>query len=93
MKVTIVVSAALLMISANVSASDAITQLSVASIKQTLSQEQIESKLNSWYQNELMNIDATASSVNDRVPLIVRKRQARESLEQQYANLKTKFDL
>jgi acyl carrier protein phosphodiesterase len=93
MKLTTIVSATLLALSASTIASDAIQQLSVTSIKHTLSPQQIQAELDNWYQSELTNVDEVANRMSDRVPLIVRKQQARDRLEQQYANLKADFGL
>ncbi len=93
MKITTLVSATLLALSTSAAASDAIQQLSVTSIKHTMSPQQIQTELDSWYQSELANVDETANRMSDRVPLIVRKQQAKDKLEQQYANLKADFGL
>ncbi|ELA9722139.1 hypothetical protein RG035_004063 [Vibrio parahaemolyticus] len=93
MKITTLVSATLLALSTSAAASDAIQQLSVTSIKHTLSPQQIQAELDSWYQSELANVDEVANRMSDRVPLIVRKQQAKDKLEQQYANLKADFGL
>ncbi|KLN64481.1 hypothetical protein [Vibrio sp. VPAP30] len=93
MRITTLVSATLLALSTSAAASDAIQQLSVTSIKHTLSPQQIQAELDSWYQSELANVDEVANRMSDRVPLIVRKQQAKDKLEQQYANLKADFRL
>ncbi|MEF1288581.1 hypothetical protein [Vibrio sp. M260118] len=93
MRITTLVSATLLALSTSAAASDAIQQLSVTSIKHTLSPQQIQAELDSWYQSELANVDEVANRMSDRVPLIVRKQQAKDKLEQQYANLKADFGL
>lgn len=93
MKITTLVYATLLALSTSAAASDAIQQLSVTSIKHTLSPQQIQAELDSWYQSELANVDEVANRMSDRVPFIVRKQQAKDKLEQQYANLKADFGL
>ncbi|MEL7293131.1 MAG: hypothetical protein AAGJ67_14580 [Pseudomonadota bacterium] len=93
MKLTTIVSATLLALSASTIANDVIQQLSVTSIKHTLSPPQIQAELDSWYQSELANVDEVANRMSDRLPLIVRKQQARDRLEQKYANLKADFGL
>lgn len=93
MKLSTIISSALLMLSTSVSAADPITQLSVASIKQTLTQVQINTVLDAWYKEELSHIEQHAHKLSDRAPIEARRQLVKQSIESEYKALKTEFGL
>ena len=93
MKLTTMIVTALLTLSTSAMAADPITHLSVASIKQTLTQEQIQDELRDWYKNELTQVEQRAQKMSDRAPIEARRQYVKQSIEHEYQTMKTEFGL
>jgi len=67
--------------------------LNLASIKSSMTITEIEAHLTTWYNNELLNLDSAARAKTDHLPEYVRKQQAKEELDYEYAQLRAEFSL
>lgn len=93
MKTTTIALAIALMASTSVMANSAIDNLNVEAVKASVQPTVIKTNLDNWYKAELDNIDATAHQMSDRVPYIVRQRQAKANLDAEYAKLTKAYGL
>ncbi len=86
MKVTSHISILALLFSTAAMASSPIEALSVETIKQTLTNEQIQAKLDQWKAKEIARIEATPiiQIMNDGAPQGARQQLAKQQVEQKY---------
>lgn len=74
-----------LSLSLSVFADTAITNVSIDTIKQTMTPEQIRQSLDNWKANEMTQIEAKAQAISDRAPIEARRELAKAQIEQEYS--------
>lgn len=72
-------------LSLSVFADTAITNVSVDTIKQTMTPEQIRQSLDNQKANEMTQIEAKAQAISDRAPIEARRELAKAQIEQEYS--------
>ncbi|GEM79126.1 hypothetical protein [Vibrio superstes] len=76
-----------LSLSCNALATNALDSLSIESIKQNMSAEQIQMTLDEWKEQQLSMVEQKVEAMSDSAPYIERKKYVMLRIEQEYDNL------
>ncbi|MDX2321727.1 MAG: hypothetical protein QNK26_14160 [Moritella sp.] len=65
----------------------------LASLKNSMSTTEIEAQLTACYNTELSNLHSIAKAKSDHIPEFVRKQQAKQELDNEYAQIRAELSL